>query len=83
MSLYRQEKLIYTLLKFRWKKYGLTHIKVECYNRFQGDKYICRLEVFKGGRGIKNRLMKYEAQLEDKFVVEAERRLKEILVAVP
>ncbi|MFS4469133.1 hypothetical protein [Maribacter sp. 2210JD10-5] len=77
-NLYTQEKLIETLLKFRLKKYGFDKIKVECYNRFDKDTTMCRLEVFKGGTGIKNRLMKHEAILDENFVKEAENRLKAI-----
>lgn len=79
MNLYRQEKLIEKLLKFRWKKYDFDLIKIECYDRYDGDYYMCRVEVFKGGRGIKHRLMKHEASLDEKFVLEAENKLVEIL----
>lgn len=79
MSLYRQEKLVEKLLKFRFKKHNFDLIKVECYDRFDGDKYICRVEVFKGGRGIKHRLMKHEAQLDEKFVLETDKKLANIL----
>lgn len=79
MSLYRQEKLIEKLLKFRLKRYDFDLIKVECYDRYDGDKYMCRVEVFKGGTGIENRLMKHEAKLDKSFVADAENRLNEIL----
>ncbi|RKN83356.1 hypothetical protein [Ulvibacterium marinum] len=82
MKMYRQEKLIEKLLKFRWKKYGFNLIKVECYDRYDGDRFMCRVECFKGGKGIKYRVMKHEAPLDEKFVVEAERRLEGILTSV-
>ena len=75
MNLYRQEKLIEKLLKFRLKKYGFDLIKVECYDRYDGDTFMCRVEVFEGSIGVKQRIMKHEAQLDEKFVVEAENRL--------
>jgi|GEM_PF-5432803 len=75
MSLYRQEKLVEKLLKFRWKRFGFDLIKIECYNRFDGDKFMCRLEVYKGGKSIKHRLMKYEAHLDKSFVETAENKL--------
>lgn len=81
MNLYRQEKLIEKLLKFRWKKHNFDLIKVECYDRYEGDTYNCRVEVFKGGRSIKHRLMKHEASLDEKFVVEVEKRLQNLFVS--
>ena len=72
---YRQEKLSEKLLKFRLKKYSFDLIKVECYDRFDGDKYMCRVECFRGGTGIRQRVMKHEAPLDEKFVLEAEIRL--------
>ena len=75
VNIYRQEKLIEKLLKFRLKKYGFKLIKVEVYDRFDGDKYMCRVECFRGGTGIKYRVMKHEAPLDEKFVLEAEIRL--------
>ncbi len=79
MKMYRQEKLLDKLLKFRFKKHGFDLIKVECYDRFDGDKFMCRLEVFKGGKGIERRIMKHEGQLTESFVTDAEERLKRIL----
>ncbi|PKA97798.1 hypothetical protein B0O79_1468 [Flavobacteriaceae bacterium MAR_2009_75] len=76
MKLYRQEKLIDKLLKFRWKKHNFDCIKVECYNRFDGDNFMCRVEVFRD----KKRLMKHEAELNENFVRNAEDRLGEILI---
>ena len=79
MKMYRQEKLIEKLLKFRLKKHGFDLIKVECYDRFDGDSYMCRVEVFKGGKDINHRVMKYESKLNEKFVIDAENKLLVIL----
>ncbi|MEH6512840.1 MAG: hypothetical protein V7734_07050 [Maribacter arcticus] len=54
-------------------------IKVEVYDRFDGDTYKCRLEIFRGGKAIENRVMKYEGSLNEQFVLEAERRLAYII----
>ena len=75
MKMYRQEKIIEALLKFRFRKYDFDLIKVECYDRFDGDKYMCRVEVFKGGVDIKHRIMKHEGRLTETFVTDAEERL--------
>lgn len=75
MKLYRQQKLLEKLLKFRFKKHGFDHIEVQLYDRFDGDTFKCRLEIFKGGREIKHRIFKYENQLTQSFVVEVEKRL--------
>ncbi len=80
MNLYRQEKLIEKLLKFRWRRYGFDLIKIECYDRFDGDKFMCRLEVFKGGKSIKHRLMKHEAPLDKSFVKTAENKLLTLIL---
>ena len=79
MKLYREQILIETLLKFRLKRYSFSQIKVECYNRFEGDTTKCRLEVFKGGKGIKYRIMEHEAELTDSFVLNVEERLEGVL----
>ena len=79
MSLYRQQKLLEKLLKFRFKKHGFDLIKVEVYDRFDGDTYKCRLEIFQGGKEINNRVLKYEGNLDEKFVLEAETRLSTLL----
>tara|TARA_R110002051_G_scaffold185303_3_gene254782 strand:- start:20724 stop:21029 length:306 start_codon:yes stop_codon:yes gene_type:complete len=79
MKLYRQQKLIEKLIKFRWKRYAFDQIKVEVYDRFDGDEFMCRLEVFQGGRKIENRIIKHEATLDKKFVLEAENKLETIL----
>ncbi|MGJ8735025.1 hypothetical protein [Zobellia laminariae] len=78
MKMYRQEKLLDKLLKFRFKKHGFDLIKVECYDRFDGDNFMCRLEVFKGGTSIEHRVMKHEGQLTESFVTDAEEKLKGI-----
>lgn len=39
---------------------------------------MCRLEVFKGGTSIEHRVMKYEGQLTESFVTDAEEKLKGI-----
>ena len=80
MSMYRQEKLIEKLVKFRFRKYNFSRIKVEVYDRFDGDTFMCRLEVFKGGKSIKHRVMKHEGKLTASFVVNAENKLVKILV---
>ena len=72
MKLYREQILVETLIKYRFRKYGLQKIKVECYNRYDGDSTKCRVEVFKGGK----RVMKHEAELTDKFILDAERKLE-------
>ena len=81
MSMYRQEKLLDKLLKFRFKKHGFDLIKVECYDRFEGDTFMCRLEVFKGGKEIEHRVLKHEGELTEYFVIDAEEKLNEILTA--
>ena len=52
---------------------------VEVYDRFDGDTYKCRLEIFRGGKEIDNRVMKYEGSLNEQFVLEAERRLADVI----
>lgn len=79
MNLYRQQKLLEKLLKFRFKKHGFDLIKVEVYDRFDGDTYKCRLEIFKGGKGIQHRILKHEGKLTESFVMEAENRLSILL----
>ena len=79
-QLYRQERLIEKLLKFRWKRHGFTLIKVECYDTFNDDAYMCRVECFRGGTEVKNRVMKHEALLDKSFVIEAENKLGETLI---
>ena len=81
MKMYRQEILLDKLLKFRFKKHGFDLIKVECYDRFDGDKFICRLEVFKGGKGVEHRVMKHEGVLTESFITNAENRLKTLMFA--
>lgn len=78
--MYRQEKLLEKLLKFRFKKHGFDFIKVECYDRFDGDKFMCRLEVYKGGKDVKYRIMKHEGELTESFVTDAEESLSRILL---
>ena len=82
MNLIRQEKLITTLIKYRFRKYGIGLVKVEVYDTFEDGKYMCRLEVFRGGTGVKNRLMKREDFLDKSYVIKAEKRLLEILVSI-
>lgn len=79
MSMYRQQILLEKLFKFRFSKHGFDLIKVEVYDHFDGDSYKCRLEVFKGGTGIENRVMKYERKLDEHFVLKAENRLSLLL----
>jgi len=80
MKLHRQEKLVEKLLKYRLRKFDIDQIKVECYDRYDGDNYMCRVEIFKGGHGIEHRLMKYEAYLADGFIKNVENRLASIVV---
>lgn len=79
MSLYRQQKLLEKLLKFRFKKHGFDLIKVEVYDRFDGDTYKCRLEIFKGGKAIQHRIMKYEGKLDEHFVIQVENRVSVLM----
>ncbi len=79
MKMYRQQKLLEKLLKFRFKKHGFSQIKVEVYDRFDGDSYKCRLEIFKGGKQIENRILKHEGVLDGNFVIEVEYKLEKIL----
>ena len=76
MNLYRQEILMERLLKFRLREYRFSLIKVECYDRFDGDTFMCRVEVFKDGEYIENRIIKYESELNGTFVVDFENRLE-------
>jgi len=80
MKMFRQEKLLEKLLKFRFKKHGFDLIKVECYDRFDGDELMCRLEIFKGEMTIKHRIMKHEGFLTTSFVTDAEERLLTLIV---
>lgn len=79
MKLYRQQKIIEALLKFRLKNYKFDAIKIEVYDRFDGDSFMCRVELFKGGKGIKSRVLKHEAQLTDTFVRSVENKLSTIV----
>jgi len=76
MKLYRKEKLVEKLLRFGLKKKGFSLFKVECYNRFDGDKPMCRFEIFLEGISIYNRILKHEAHLDTKFILEVENKLK-------
>lgn len=76
MKLYREQILVETLLKFRLRKYGFKKIKVECYNRFDGDTTKCRVEVFRDGKELEHRVMKHEAELTESFVTDVENGLK-------
>ncbi|SFR65187.1 hypothetical protein [Maribacter stanieri] len=76
MKMYREQILVETLIKYRFRKYGFQKIKVECFNQYNGDSTKCRVEVFKDGK----RLMKHEAELNEKFVIDAENRLSTIMV---
>ena len=51
-------------------------------DRSDEDKFICRIEVFKGGKGVEYRLIKHERKLYESFVLRSEERLKEILTTV-
>lgn len=71
MKLYREQILVETLLKFRLRRYGFSQIKVECYDRYDGDTTKCRVECFKGSK----RIIKHEAELTNDFVKDVEGRL--------
>lgn len=75
MKLYREQTLVETLIKFRLRKYGFKKIKVECYNRFDEDTTKCRVEIYKNGSNITNRILKYESELNSSFVGQLEIRL--------
>ncbi len=62
---------------FRLQRYDFDYIMVEVYDTFKGGKYMCRLELFKGGRQIQNRIMKFESHLDETFVKRAENKLYE------
>ncbi len=79
LNLYRQEKMLEKLLKFRLRDHGFCWVKVECYNRFDGDRTMCRVEVFRGGKEIRHRLMKYEAFLGRSFVRDFEAHMYPLL----
>ncbi len=80
MNLLRQEILLKKLLQYRFRKYGLKLIKVEAYDTFEHDKYMCRVEVFKNGIEIQHRILKYESFLDDTFAQRVEAELSLLLV---
>ncbi|TMM57159.1 hypothetical protein FEE95_11750 [Maribacter algarum] len=80
MNLIRQEILLKKLLQYRFRKYGLGLIKVEAYDTFEDKKYMCRVEVFKGGTEIQHRIMKYESFLDDSFAQRMEKKLSLLLM---
>lgn len=80
MNLIRQEILLKKLLRYRFRKYGLSLIKVEAYDTFEAEKYMCRIEVFKGGTEIHHRIMKYESFLDDTFAQRTEAELLSLLI---
>lgn len=82
MNLIRQEILIKKLLQYRFRKYGLKLIKVEAYDTFEDDKYMCRVEVFKNGIEIQHRIMKYESLLDDTFAQRTEAKLSKLFVGI-
>lgn len=77
-NLYRQERLIEKLLKFRWRGLGFWHIDVECYDRFEGDSVKCRVEVLAKVDNQTKRIMKHEAQLTQSFIRDCENKLNGI-----
>lgn len=77
MNLIRQELLIKKLLQYRFRKYNLSQIKVEAYDTFENDRYMCRVEVFKDGIGIQNRIMKYEDFIDENFGLKVEEKIKQ------
>ncbi len=80
MNLIRQEILLKKLLQYRFRKYGLRLIKVEAYDTFEDDKYMCRVEVFKNGIEIQHRILKYENFLDDTFAQRTEAELAALFV---
>lgn len=80
MNLIRQEILLKKLLQYRFRKYDLALIKVEAYDTFEDDKYMCRVEVFKNGIEIQHRIMKYENFLDDTFAQLIEVELAKLFV---
>ena len=57
-----------------WQCHG-TASRINRLARFDGDAFMCRVELFKGGKGIAHRVVKHEAPLEDDFVAQLERKL--------
>ncbi len=69
------------LLKFRLKKHHFEHIKIEVYDRFDGDQSMCRVELFKGGKGIANRVLKHEEPITGNFVFELEEKIAILVIS--
>ncbi len=67
MNLNRQELLLKKLLQYRFRNYNLSLVKVEVYDTFEGDQYMCRVEIFKGGIEITHRILKHEDYLNATF----------------
>ena len=80
MNLIRHEILIKKLLQYRFRKYDLRLIKVEAYDTFEDDKYMCRVEVFKNGIEIQHRIMKYESFIDATFAQRTEAELSKLFV---
>ena len=76
-KLYRQEKLVEKLVKYRLRKYDFKMIKVEAYDTFESDKYMCRVECFQNDIGIKGRVLKYESELNPTYVQRLENIVRE------
>ena len=75
MTLYRQQKIMEALLRYRLRQYAFDRIQIEVYDRFDGDRFICRVELFKGGNDMRHRVLKHEAPLGDDFVAQLELKL--------
>ena len=75
MTLYRQQKIIEALLRYRLRQHAFDRIQIEVYDRFDGDRFICRVELFRGGSDMRHRVLKHEAPLGVDFVAQLERKL--------
>ena len=75
MKGYRQQKILEALIKYRLREHHFDQIKIEVYNRFDGDAFMCRVELFRGGSEMAHRVLKHEALLGDDFVAQLELKL--------
>ena len=75
MTLYRQQKIMEALLRYRLRQHAFDSITIEVYDRFDGDRFLCRVELFRGGSDMRHRVLKHEAPLGDDFVAQLELKL--------
>ncbi len=80
MTLYRQQKIMEALLRYRLRQYAFDGIQIEVYDRFDGDRFLCRVELFRGGSEIKHRVLKHEGPLGDDFVAQLELKLAALAI---